>query len=151
MIKSCITVHRDWYRAWGKRTLYIVGSCLALLLLWPIILLIAVFVRVLIGAPILFVQPRPGLEARTLQLRKFRTMTNECGSDGELLPDALRVTAVGRFLRASSLDELPELLNILLGDMSLGAPSALVQYLPYYSKEQMRRHDVRPDSLVWRK
>ncbi|MDR3725102.1 MAG: sugar transferase [Terracidiphilus sp.] len=145
MIHILTALNRDWYRAWGKRALDIVGTCFALLLLWPIGLLIAAVVRVLIGIPILFVQPRPGLNARTFQLQKFRTMTEARGADGELLSDALRVTAVGRFLRSSSLDELPELLNILRGDMSLVGPRPLlVEYLPYYSKEQGRRHNVRP-------
>jgi lipopolysaccharide/colanic/teichoic acid biosynthesis glycosyltransferase len=116
---------------------------LPLLLLW-------VLVRSKLGSPVLFRQVRPGRRGRPFMMVKFRTMTDERGADGELLPDALRLTAFGRFLRASSLDELPELWNVLRGDMSLVGPRPLLmEYLPLYSTEQARRHEVRPGITGW--
>ena len=102
------------------------------------------------GWPPFFTQPRPGKGGRVFLLRKFRTMTNERGEDGELLPDAERLTRFGQMLRSTSLDELPELLNVLKGDMSLVGPRPLLErYLPLYSEEQARRHDVRPGITGW--
>lgn len=107
-------------------------------------------VRTKLGSPALFRQIRPGLHGQPFMLVKFRTMTDEYGSDGELLPDAQRLTAFGRFLRASSLDELPELWNVLRGEMSLVGPRPLLMdYLPLYSPEQARRHEVRPGITGW--
>ncbi|AGK56316.1 sugar transferase [Hyphomicrobium denitrificans 1NES1] len=116
----------------------------------PLAALIALLVRVNIGAPVLFVQRRPGLRGAPFDLIKFRTMTNRAGSDGKLLPDAERLTSFGRFLRSTSLDELPELWNVLKGEMSLVGPRPLLmEYLPLYSAEQARRHEVRPGVTGW--
>lgn len=107
-------------------------------------------VRIKLGSPVLFRQMRPGLHGRPFVLVKFRTMTNERGSDGELLPDAQRLTTFGRLLRASSLDELPELWNVLQGEMSLVGPRPLLmEYLPLYTPQQARRHEVRPGVTGW--
>ena len=114
------------------------------------VMLLAWIVRRKLGSPVLFRQTRPGLHGQPFIMIKFRTMTDECGPDGELLPDAQRLTAFGRFLRATSLDELPELWNVLKGDMSLVGPRPLLmEYLPLYSPEQARRHDVRPGITGW--
>ncbi len=116
---------------------------LPLLLLWGL-------VRCKLGSPVLFRQVRPGLHGRPFRMVKFRTMTDERGADGELLPDAQRLTSFGRFLRATSLDELPELWNVLRGEMSLVGPRPLLmEYLPLYSPEQARRHEVRPGITGW--
>jgi lipopolysaccharide/colanic/teichoic acid biosynthesis glycosyltransferase len=116
---------------------------LPLLLLWGL-------VRCKLGSPVLFRQIRPGQHGRPFMMVKFRTMTDERGADGELLPDAQRLTSFGRFLRASSLDELPELWNVLRGEMSLVGPRPLLmEYLPLYSPEQARRHEVRPGITGW--
>ncbi|MBX9959579.1 MAG: sugar transferase [Burkholderiaceae bacterium] len=116
---------------------------LPLLLLWGL-------VRCKLGSPVLFRQVRPGLHGRPFMMVKFRTMTDERGADGELLPDAQRLTSFGRFLRATSLDELPELWNVLRGEMSLVGPRPLLmEYLPLYSPEQARRHEVRPGITGW--
>jgi sugar transferase EpsL len=119
--------------------------------LWlPVIGLTALAVRARLGSPVLFRQRRPGLHGRIFELVKFRTMTDERGPDGQLLPDAVRLTRFGRFLRASSLDELPELFNILRGEMGLVGPRPLmVQYLERYSPEQARRHEVLPGITGW--
>ena len=122
----------------------------ALMLLAPPLLLLSVLVRISFGSPVLFRQVRPGLHGRPFMMVKFRTMTDECGADGDLLPDAQRLTAFGRFLRATSLDELPELWNVLRGEMSLVGPRPLLmEYLPLYSPEQARRHEVRPGITGW--
>lgn len=119
---------------------------LAALPLWgPLLLIMALLVRVKLGAPLFFRQARPGRDGVVFELIKFRSMTDACGPDGRLLSDAERLTAFGRALRATSLDELPELWNVLRGDMSLVGPRPLlVAYLPRYSPEQARRHEVRP-------
>lgn len=123
---------------------------IALLLLVLPLLLLASLVRFRLGSPVLFRQARPGLHGRPFMMVKFRTMTDERGADGELLPDAQRLTSFGRFLRASSLDELPELWNVLRGEMSLVGPRPLLmEYLPLYSPEQARRHEVRPGITGW--
>ena len=114
------------------------------------LLVLAWQVRRRLGAPVLFHQVRPGMHGRAFEMVKFRTMTDACGADGHLLPDAQRLTAFGRFLRASSLDELPELWNVLKGDMSLVGPRPLLmEYMPLYTSEQARRHDVRPGITGW--
>lgn len=121
-----------------------------LVLLAPIILIIAIAVRLWIGSPVLFVQFRPGLHGEPFRMLKFRTMLDAYGSDGLPLPDDRRLTPFGRFLRSTSLDELPELWNVLKGDMSLVGPRPLLMdYLPLYSPEQARRHEVRPGLTGW--
>jgi lipopolysaccharide/colanic/teichoic acid biosynthesis glycosyltransferase len=133
-----------------KRALDIIGGATGLLLLSPIMLALALLIKTRLGGPILFKQDRPGLNGRVFGMIKFRTMTNSRGVDGELLPDADRLTPFGRWLRSTSLDELPELWNILRGDMSLVGPRPLlVQYLPLYSAEQARRHEVKPGLTGW--
>ncbi len=133
-----------------KRLFDIVVSALALVVLSPALLLLAAVIRWRLGSPVLFRQRRPGLRGRPFLLLKFRTMTDACGPDGALLPDVARLTAFGRFLRAASLDELPELLNVLKGDMSLVGPRPLLmQYLGRYAPEQARRHEVRPGITGW--
>jgi sugar transferase EpsL len=133
-----------------KRIFDILAALLGIILLSPLLLLIALLVRVFHGAPVLFGQTRPGYKGTLFRIYKFRTMTDARAADGSLLPDAERLTPLGRFLRASSLDELPELFNILRGEMSLVGPRPLlVQYLERYSPEQMRRHDVLPGITGW--
>lgn len=133
-----------------KRIFDILAALFGLVLLSPLLLLLALLVRIFHGAPVLFGQTRPGYRGTLFRIYKFRTMTDARAADGSLLPDAERLTPLGRFLRASSLDELPELLNILRGEMSLVGPRPLlVQYLERYSPEQMRRHDVLPGITGW--
>ena len=133
------------YGKFGKRLLDIIVAGAALLLLAPLLLLVALLVRVKLGSPVVFHQKRPGKDEKIFTLCKFRTMTDARDEKGELLPDEIRLTAFGRLLRATSLDELPELWNILKGDMSLVGPRPLlVEYLPRYNSEQRHRHDVRP-------
>ena len=132
----------SWYASHGKRALDIVGSAALLTISLPIQLTVAVAVALVHGSPVLFVQDRPGLDGNIFQLRKFRSMRIERYA-GE--PDADRLTPLGRLMRATSLDELPTLVNVLNGDMSIVGPRPLlVQYLPLYTKEQARRHKVRP-------
>lgn len=134
----------------SKRLFDIVFSLLAIIILSPILLIISILVRILIGTPIFFTQQRPGYKGRPFLIYKFRTMTERLDSSGGLLPDAERLTPLGHFLRALSLDELPELFNILRGDMSFVGPRPLLmQYLPLYSPEQARRHDVVPGLTGW--
>ena len=133
-----------------KRFFDIVIAVLALLLVGIPLLALIWQVRHKLGRPVFFRQMRPGLHARPFQMVKFRTMTDACGPDGRLQPDAERLTPFGRFLRSTSLDELPELWNVLKGDMSLVGPRPLLmEYLPLYSPEQMRRHEVRPGITGW--
>jgi len=124
---------------------------LASAVVWvPVAAIVALFVRYKIGSPVLFAQQRPGLHGKPFLIYKFRTMTNAVDAHGEPLPDAQRLTPFGRFLRSTSLDELPELWNILKGDMSLVGPRPLLmEYLPLYSPEQARRHEVRPGLTGW--
>ncbi len=127
----------------------VVAFCALLVLVVPMSVL-AWQIRRKLGTPVLFRQVRPGLHGRLFTMIKFRTMTDKCGADGTLLPDAQRLTSFGRFLRASSLDELPELWNVLCGDMSLVGPRPLLtEYLPLYTPEQARRHEVRPGITGW--
>ncbi len=134
-----------YYQKFFKRLLDFLLSLTALILLSPILLIVALLVRVKLGSPVLFKQARPGLNERIFFMYKFRTMTDEKDDQGELLPDAIRLTKFGQFLRSTSLDELPELWNILNGDMSIIGPRPLlVEYLPLYNKLQKRRHEVRP-------
>ncbi len=134
----------------SKRIFDLLIAVLALILLSPILLIAALLVRIFLGTPILFRQQRPGYKGRPFYIYKFRTMTDRLAPDESLLPDAQRLTRLGRFLRALSLDELPELFNILRGGMSLVGPRPLLmEYLPRYSAEQMRRHDVIPGLTGW--
>ena len=133
-----------------KRTFDIAVAGCALILLIPIFLCLAVLVRVFLGAPVLFRQQRPGLNAQPFEMIKFRTMTNARDSKGQLLPDEQRLVPFGKWLRSTSLDELPELWNVLKGDMSLVGPRPLLkEYLQLYTPEQARRHDVRPGLTGW--
>ncbi|MFI8383582.1 sugar transferase [Pseudomonas sp. NPDC079086] len=133
-----------------KRAFDIVCSAFALLLFWPVLLILYVLVRVNLGSPALFRQQRPGLHGRPFMMVKFRTMLDALDADGNPLPDHVRLTRFGRLLRATSLDELPELWNVLKGDMSLVGPRPLLmEYLPLYSAEQSRRHAVRPGITGW--
>ncbi len=136
---------KGFYEKYIKRPLDVVCSGAAIILLSPVMLVIAVLVRVNLGSPIIFSQERPGLNEKIFKLYKFRSMTDERDADGNLLPDEERLTSFGRKLRSTSLDELPELVNILRGDMAVCGPRPLlVEYLPRYSEEQHRRHEVRP-------
>ncbi|MCE7871842.1 sugar transferase [bacterium CPR1] len=133
------------YRKLGKRLLDLTLSSIVLGLVWPLLLLLHILVRRNLGSPALFAQPRLGKDGRVFTLYKFRTMTDERDANGQLLPDSQRLTRFGRFLRSSSLDELPELYNVLAGEMSLVGPRPLlVQYRDRYSPEQWRRHEVLP-------
>jgi sugar transferase EpsL len=133
-----------------KRAFDAAGAALLLVLLSPLLAVIAIIVRIALGSPVLFRQRRPGLHGRPFLLLKFRTMSERRGPGGDLLADAERLTRVGRLLRRTSLDELPELLNVLAGDMSLVGPRPLLmEYLPLYTPEQMRRHEVRPGLTGW--
>lgn len=133
-----------------KRCFDLVMAILGLLLLAVPLLLLAHKVRRELGKPIFFTQLRPGMRGRPFKMLKFRSMTGERGADGGLLPDAVRLTAFGRWLRATSLDELPELWNVVKGEMSLVGPRPLLmEYLPLYSIEQARRHEVRPGITGW--
>lgn len=133
------------YRKYFKRTLDIIFSLLFIIILSPLLLLITCLVRLKLGSPILFKQQRPGMNETIFTIYKFRTMTNERDSNGELLPDEIRLTKFGKFLRSTSLDELPELFNILKGDMSFVGPRPLsINYLPYYNEIEKQRHSVRP-------
>ena len=133
------------YRDYIKRFLDIVLSVGAIVVLSPVMAVTAVLVRVKLGSPVIFKQRRPGKDEKIFEMYKFRSMTNARDENGELLPDEVRLTSFGKKLRASSLDELPELFNILKGDMSVVGPRPLlVQYLPLYNAQQKRRHEVRP-------
>ncbi len=140
----------NFYDRYIKRFLDILLSGLALIILSPVLLVTAVLVRCKLGSPVLFCQDRPGKDEKIFRLYKFRTMTDRRDAQGNLLPDKDRLTKFGKLLRATSLDELPELWNILKGDMSIVGPRPLlVKYLPLYSKQQRRRHSVRPGLTGW--
>ncbi len=133
-----------------KRALDILLAGIALILLVPFLLLIAVLIRLTMGKPILFVQERPGRHGKIFRIYKFRTMRDLVGSQSRPLPDDARISRMGKFLRTASLDELPELLNVLRGDMSLVGPRPLrVEYLELYTPKQARRHEVRPGITGW--
>ncbi len=133
------------YRRFVKRPMDFFLSLIAIIVLSPVLLIVALLVRTKLGSPVLFKQKRPGLNEEVFMMYKFRTMTDERSDKGELLPDSIRLTRFGRLLRSTSLDELPELFNILKGDMSIIGPRPLlVQYLPLYNNHQKRRHEVRP-------
>ncbi len=133
-----------------KRSFDFVMAALALLVLWPVLLVVALLVRAKLGRPVFFRQERPGLHGQPFHLIKFRTMREAVGADGKPLPDHERLPPFGRFLRATSLDELPELWNILKGEMSIVGPRPLLMvYLERYNAEQARRHEVRPGLTGW--
>ena len=133
------------YERFFKRPMDFILSLLAIIVLSPVLLIVAIFVRVKLGSPIIFKQERPGLNEKIFTMYKFRTMTDERDENGELLPNHIRRTKFGRILRATSLDELPELFNICSGDMSIIGPRPLlIEYLDLYNDEQKHRHDVRP-------
>lgn len=139
------------YKHFFKRVIDFTLSLLALLVIWPILLVIYIWLTIANkGAGAFFFQERPGLHGKIFKVIKFKTMTDERDAEGNLLPDAERLTKVGRFVRSTSIDELPQLINVLKGDMALIGPRPLlVQYLPLYNKEQARRHEVRPGISGW--
>ena len=133
-----------------KRWLDLGSSFMAIILLAPVLILLMILIRIKLGGPVFFTQDRPGLGSKVFKMVKFRSMTNERDEKGELLPDQMRITTLGRFLRRTSLDELPELINVLRGDMSvIGPRPLLVKYLPFYTKREMKRHEVRPGITGW--
>lgn len=138
------------YLRFIKRLLDTITAAFGLLLLSPVLVVLFFIVRIRLGAPVFFRQQRPGLGANPFSMTKLRTMTDQRDREGRSLPDSIRLTKLGRFLRSSSLDELPELWNVLKGEMSLVGPRPLLmEYLPYYTKEEARRHDVRPGITGW--
>lgn len=133
-----------------KRLFDVVLAFIGLIVLSPVLLIVSLLVRVKLGGPVFFTQTRPGLNGKPFKMIKFRTMKNGVDKNGNLLPDTERMTDFGRLLRSTSLDELPELWNVLKGDMSLVGPRPLLmQYLPLYSREQNRRHEVKPGVTGW--
>lgn len=133
------------YKKFFKRFLDIIISLISLIILSPVMLIVAILVRIKLGSPIIFKQERPGKNEKIFKLYKFRSMSDKKDKNGKLLPDSERLTKFGKILRSTSLDELPELVNILKGDMSLIGPRPLaVSYLPYYNEKEKHRHDVRP-------
>lgn len=141
---------RSIYENYIKRGLDIICAVSAILFFWWVFLIVAVLVRVKLGSPILFAQDRPGKNGKIFRLYKFRSMTDKRDAEGKLLPDDDRLPRFGRILRSTSMDELPEVFNILKGDMSIVGPRPLlVEYLPYYTEEEMHRHDVRPGLSGW--
>lgn len=133
------------YAKYIKRILDLILSLMALIVLMPLMIIIGILVRINLGSPIIFKQKRPGKNEKIFTLYKFRTMTDKRDIDGNLLPDEYRLTKFGKFLRSTSLDELPELINIIKGDMAIVGPRPLlVEYLPYYTEEEKHRRDVRP-------
>ncbi|MBS1718063.1 MAG: sugar transferase [Armatimonadetes bacterium] len=134
----------------GKRLFDLLLALLFLLLFWPLLLILALLVRIKLGSPVFFKQERPGLGGKPFMLIKFRSMTDQRDEHGELLPDHVRLTSFGKMLRATSLDELPEIFNVLKGEMSFVGPRPLlIKYLPLYSPEQNRRHEVLPGITGW--
>lgn len=133
------------YQKYIKRLLDIILSLIAIIITLPIFLITGILVLIFLGKPVIFRQKRPGKKEKIFTMYKFRTMSNKKDKDGNLLPDELRLTKLGKFLRKTSLDEIPEFINILKGDMSFVGPRPLlVEYLPYYTEEEHHRHDVRP-------
>lgn len=138
------------YKKYIKRILDIILSLIAIIITLPIFLIVGILILIFIGQPAIFRQKRPGKNEKIFTMYKFRTMTNKKDEDGNLLPDELRLTKLGKFLRKTSLDEIPEFINILKGDMSFVGPRPLlVEYLPYYTEEEHHRHDVRPGLTGW--
>ena len=144
-VKEEVRGRKGIYKRFLKRPLDFILSLMAIIVLSPVLMIVAFLVRVKLGSPVLFKQKRPGLNEKIFTMYKFRTMTDEKDENGELLPDSVRLTKFGRMLRSTSLDELPELFNILKGDMSIVGPRPLlIQYLELYNDHQKRRHEVRP-------
>lgn len=140
----------SFYEKYIKRVLDILCSLAPIILFCWLFAVVALLVRIKLGSPVIFKQPRPGKDEKVFMLHKFRSMTDETDDKGELLPDEMRLTRFGRFLRSTSLDELPELWDILIGNMSIIGPRPLlVKYLPLYNDEQRRRHEVRPGLTGW--
>lgn len=138
------------YRLFFKRFMDFILSLLAIIVLSPVYLIVALLVRIKLGSPVIFSQERPGKDEKIFKMYKFRTMTNETDEKGNLLPDEIRLKKFGKLLRSTSLDELPELFNILKGNMSIVGPRPLlVRYLPLYNEQQKHRHDVRPGFTGW--
>lgn len=138
------------YKHFFKRLIDFILSLIALIVLSPILLIVAILVRTKLGSPVIFKQERPGLNEKIFTLYKFRTMTDAKDEQGNLLPDEIRLTKFGKLLRSTSLDELPELFNILKGDMAIVGPRPLlVSYLPFYNDNEKHRHDVRPGLTGW--
>jgi len=144
-VKEEAKVNKGIYRRFLKRPMDFILSLMAIIFLSPVLIIVATLVRFKLGSPVLFKQKRPGLNEKIFTMYKFRTMTDEKDENGELLPDSVRLTKFGRMLRSTSLDELPELFNILRGDMSIVGPRPLLErYLPYYTDTEKLRHTVRP-------
>lgn len=140
-----VKLKKGIYRRFFKRPMDLILSLIAIVVLSPLLIIISILVRLKLGSPVIFRQKRPGLNGEIFTIYKFRTMTNEKDNNGELLPDLMRLTKFGRMLRSTSLDELPELINIVKGNMSIVGPRPLlVQYLELYNDYQKRRHEVRP-------
>ena len=138
------------YKLFFKRFFDFILSLIAIIMLSPVYLIVIVLVRIKLGSPVFFTQKRPGKDEKIFKMYKFRTMTNEVDENGNLLPDDKRLTKFGKLLRSTSLDELPELFNILKGDMSIVGPRPLlVRYLPLYNEYQKHRHDARPGFTGW--
>lgn len=139
------------YRRFFKRAIDFCAALCGLLVIWPVLAVVAVWLHFANkGAGALFLQERPGLHGRIFKVIKFKTMTDERDAEGNLLPDAERLTAAGRFVRSTSIDELPQLINVLKGDMALVGPRPLLpRYIPYYTEREMHRHDVRPGITGW--
>lgn len=160
--KSSLYKKQGIYQKYVKRLLDIACSMIVLICFWWLLLIIAILVRTKLGSPIIFTQDRPGKNGKIFKLYKFRSMSNETDNKGNLLPDSQRLTRFGKILRSTSMDELPELFNILKGDMSIVGPRPLlVKYLNYYNEYEMARHNVRPgltglaqvsgrNSLTWK-
>jgi len=145
MNQSTKSPKKGIYRRFIKRPMDFILSLVALIVFSPVLLIVAILVRIKLGSPVIFKQKRPGLNEKIFTMYKFRTMTDEKDEEGNLLPDSIRLTKFGRMLRSTSLDELPELFNILKGDMSIVGPRPLlIQYLDLYNDYQKRRHEVRP-------
>jgi len=144
--KEIVVPHKKgFYEKYIKRPLDVVCSGAGLIVLSPVMLVVALLVRVKLGSPVIFSQERPGLNEKIFKLYKFRSMTDKRDGKGNLLPDKERLTSFGKWLRGTSLDELPELVNIIRGDMSVVGPRPLtVQYLPFYTENERRRHSIRP-------
>ena len=141
---------RTFYAKYGKRWFDLALTLPGLIAISPVLIIIALLVKIRMGSPVLFCQQRPGINGVPFYMFKFRTMTNERDNKGKLLPDKQRLTKLGRFLRSTSLDELPELWNVLKGDLSLVGPRPLLmQYLDRYTSEQARRHEARPGVTGW--
>lgn len=139
-----------FYRSIVKRLIDLLAAIVALLLLWPVILVTAILLYFFNDGGVLFKQTRPGFKGKPFTIYKFKTMNDRRDANGELLPDGDRITPVGSFLRKTSLDELPQLFNVLIGNLSLVGPRPLLmEYLPHYNAEQARRHDVKPGITGW--